>query len=381
MKLMHLGDLHLGKHVHEFSMIEDQRYILKEIIQIAKEQSVDAVLIAGDLYDRSLPGEEAVILFDTFLTELADLGKSVFVISGNHDSEERLNFGSRLFRSNQIYITGKYKGEMEYIDLEDAYGPLHIWMMPYIKASRVAYYYPEEDTSSYEAAFRTALSKCDISSSERNVILLHQFVIGASGDPQAAGSESSLLSVGTIEKVSADCFDDFDYVAMGHIHTPQAVGRETCRYAGSPLKYSLNQRELNSQKSVTLITMEEKGKVIVESLPLKPLREIRRIYGKLEDLLAHAADTEDYIYATLTDEIVPFDAMARLREVYPNTMKLDYDNEAYRALEILEEESGSAGKSFQELFFEFYHFIHGREPNEEEWEVLEEIAREAGVME
>ena len=200
-----------------------------------------------------------------------------------------------------------------------------MWLMPYVKASRVAHYYPEEDTSTYEAAFRTAIGKCSLSSAERNVILVHQFVTGKNGDPETAGSESSVLSVGTIEKISADCFEDFDYVAMGHIHRCQAVGRETCRYAGSPLKYSLNTRELNSQKMVPVITMLEKGNVKVELFPLKPLREIRRIRGELKSLLENAVDTEDYIYATLTDETVQLDAMSRMREIYPNIMKLDYD--------------------------------------------------------
>lgn len=381
MKFIHLGDLHLGKNVNEFSMIEDQKYILNEIIEIIKRESVDAVLIAGDIYDRSIPSEEAVKLFDSFLTELSRMGKSVFAISGNHDSDERLNFGSRLFTANRIYIAGRYDGKIEHIDVEDEHGVIHVWLMPYVKASRVAHFYPDEDTSTYDAAFRTAIGKCNVDSSERNLILVHQFVTGKSEEPELSGSESVMLNVGTIEKISSDCFDSFDYVAMGHIHGAQAVGRETCRYAGSPLKYSLNQRELNREKTVPVITLSEKGKVKVEKFPLKPLREIRRIKGELKYLIENAVDTDDYIYATLTDETIQFDAMSRLQEVYPNTMKLDYDNESTRAIQEFDGAADTEGKSFQELVFDFYKIINGSEPSEEEWEILQEVAKEAGVIE
>lgn len=381
MKFIHLGDIHLGKNVNEFSMIEDQKYILNEILEIIEKESVDAVLLAGDIYDRSVPSEEAVKLFDVFLTNMAQMGKSVFAISGNHDSDERLNFGSRLFQANKIYIAGRYDGNIECIDVEDEYGILHIWLLPYIKASRVAHYYPDGDTSSYDAAFRTAVGACDINTSERNVILVHQFVTGKSEDPELSGSENAMLSIGTIEKIGYDCFDPFDYVAMGHIHSCQAVGRETCRYAGSPLKYSLNQREINSTKTVPVITMAEKGSVKVETFPLKPRREVRRIRGNLKDLIENAVDTEDYIYVTLTDEEAQFDAMARVQEVYPNTMKLDYDNAATRAIQESEGVAVVEGKSFQELIFEFYKMQNGTEPGEKEWKILEEVAREAGVIE
>lgn len=381
MKFIHLADLHLGKNVNEFSMIEDQKYILNEIIEIIKRESVDAVLIAGDIYDRSVPSEEAVKLLDSFLTQLSEMGKAVFAVSGNHDSDERLNFGSRLFASNHIYIAGRYDGEIEHIDVEDEYGVIHVWLMPYVKASRVAHFYPEADTSTYDAAFCTAIEKCQVNISERNLILVHQFVTGKSKEPELAGSESALLNIGTIDKIGADCFDSFDYVAMGHIHSCQAVGRETCRYAGSPLKYSLSQREMNSEKTVPVITMGGKGNVKVELVPLKPLREVRRIKGELKHLIENAVDTEDYIYATLTDEAVQFDAMARLQEVYPNIMKLDYDNRATRALHESDDAAETEGKSFHELMLDFYQLMNGGEPDEEEWRIIEEVAREAGVIE
>lgn len=385
MKFIHLGDIHLGKNVNEFSMIEDQKYILHEIINLIKRESVDAVLIAGDIYDRSIPSEEAVKLFDFFLTTMAEMGRKVFAIAGNHDSEERLHFGSKLFQVNHIYISGHYDGKIECVDVEDEYGVIHIWLLPYVKASRVAHFYPDEvnmkEGNTYNKAFKTAIEKCNLDKSHRNLILTHQFVVGKSEEPELAGSENAMLSVGTIDQISFECFDGFDYVAMGHIHSAQMVGRETCRYAGSPLKYSLNQREIAKEKTVPIITMSEKGNVKVECFPLKPLREVRRIKGNLKDLIENAVDTEDYIYATLTDEVTQFNAMARLQEVYPNTMKLDYDNHSTRAIKEFEGELETEGKGFHELMLDFYKLMNGTEPSEEEWNILKEVAEEAGIIE
>lgn len=379
MKILHLGDIHLGKSVNEFSMIDDQRYILNQIIEIIEKHKIDAVCIAGDVYDRSVPSEEAVKLLDYFLTTLSQMGKSVFMISGNHDSDERLQFGSQLLRAKQVYIAGRYDGVVEHVVLEDEFGPFHVWMLPYVKASRVAHYFPKADTSSYDAAFRTAIAACEVNEKERNVILVHQFVTGKSEDPLLSGSESAMVSVGTVEKIGYDCFDSFDYVAMGHIHGCQAVGRETCRYAGSPLKYSLNPKEINSEKTVPVVTFGEKGNVVVELVPLVPRREVRHLRGELKELLANAIDTDDYIYATLTDDNAQFDAMARLQEVYPNVMKMDYDNLSTRTLQE-EAVAETEGKSFEELIFEFYEWMNGTQPSEAEWKILQEVAKEAGVI-
>ncbi|MBR4019853.1 MAG: exonuclease SbcCD subunit D [Firmicutes bacterium] len=381
MKFIHLGDLHLGKNVNDFSMIEDQRYILNQITDIIEAQEIDAVLLAGDIYDRSIPSEEAVKLFDTFLTKLAALGRSVFAVSGNHDSDERLHFGSRLFAAKNIYINGRYDGEIPCVTVEDDYGPLHIWLLPYIKASRVGHFLPEADTSTYDKAFRAVIDHADVDATERNLLVLHQFVTGAAREPELAGSETMVLNVGTIDKIGADCFDVFDYVAMGHIHRAQAVGRETCRYAGSMLKYSLDRNELAQTKTVPVITMGAKGEVEVELIPLQPLREIRHIRGRLHDLIVSATDTEDYIYATLTDEETQFDAMARLQEVYPRVMKLDYDNAASRALGAEGDGPVTEGKNFHQLIGEFFQLYQGSQPDEKEWAIIEETAREAGVIE
>ena len=382
MKFIHLGDLHIGKHVNDFSMIEDQKYILEQVVDLIEEKEIDGVLLAGDIYDRAVPSEEAVRVFDSFLTTMADKNKYVFVISGNHDSDERLNYGSKLFESNHIYIAGKYEGKTKCVDVKDKHGILHVWLMPYVKASRVAHYFPEAEINTYDDAFKTAISKCHVNTEERNIIVTHQFVTSSSSaEPELAGSETIMLNVGTLDRISAECFDDFDYVAMGHIHGSQAVGRETCRYSGSLLKYSLNAREINSVKSIPVITFEEKGNVAVELISLKPRREIRHIRGNLKELIEYGVDTDDYIYATLTDEITQFDALARMQEVYPNIMKLDYDNSETRALLEEDADYNTEGKSFDELIRDFFSIYHGKEPNDKEWELLMEVAREAGVIE
>lgn len=379
MKFIHLGDLHIGKSVNGFSMINDQKYILKEIIRIGRERNIDAVLIAGDVYDRSIPSEQAVELFDDFLTELSGLGWKVYMVSGNHDSDERLNFGSSLFQANNVYIAGKYDGKVQKYELPDEHGVVNIWLMPFVKASRVGHYFPDADTSTYDAAFRVVVESCDVDETQRNVMVAHQLVTGRTKDVELSGSESSYLNIGTLERITADCFDAFDYVALGHIHGPQKIEREECRYSGSPLKYSL--KEIGKDKSVPVVTMGEKGKIDIELVPLKPLRNMRKITGPLEELVASAVDTEDYIHAVLTDESAQFDAMVRIRDVYPHTMKLEYDNSETRAMRDSDGVVVTEDKSFHELVQEFYKMMKGAEPTEEEWEVIEDVAREVGVLE
>ncbi len=381
MKLIHLGDLHIGKSLNEFSLIEDQKYILNEIINLIDTKGIDGVILAGDIYDRTIPSEEAVKVLDNFFTKLASMGKMVFAVSGNHDSDERLNYGSKLFEANNIYIAGKYNGETRCIDVEDEHGMVHVWLMPYVKVSRVAHYFPDEKIENYDAAFKTVINNCNVNVDERNIIVTHQFVTSASSHPELAGSETGILNVGTIDRVSAECFDDFDYVAMGHIHSAQAVGRETCRYSGSLLKYSLEKNELNREKTIPIITLGAKGDVQVELTAIKPLRDIRHIRGNLQDLINSAVDTEDYIFATLTDEETQFDAKARLQEVYPYIMKLNYDNKETRAFLDAEKDIETEGKSFHELVTDFFTLFHGAEPTENEWAIIEEVAKEAGVIE
>ena len=379
MRFIHLGDLHLGKNVNEFSMIKDQEYILNKVVSIIEDKKLDAVVIAGDIYDRSVPSEEAVKLYNDFLKAVVSKGANVFVISGNHDSDVRTDFGSWMMEECGVYVSGVYDGSVKSVTVEDEYGEVCFHLLPYIKAPYVRNFYPDADITSYDSALRVAVSKCEVDKDKRNVILAHQFIAGKSSGPEFAGSENDALNVGTIECAGYDIFDDFDYVALGHIHSPQSIGRDTVRYAGSPLKYSLEDREISRDKMFTIVELKEKNNVEIELIPIRPLREVRHIKGHLKDILESAEDTDDYIYATLTDEESQYEAMARLREIYPNTMKMDYDNSSTRHIA---EESNivTDGKSFEELMEDFFTFSRGSGPDEKEWDIIKKVAKEAGVI-
>lgn len=380
MKFLHLGDLHVGKSLSDFNLIEDQKYILEQILEVAEKQKVDAVLMAGDIYDKSIPSEEAVKLFDYFLCELTKRKLKTFIISGNHDSDERLNFGSSLFETSQLYISAKYNGELYKRELEDEYGRINVYLLPFVKASQVRHFFPEGDIDSYDKAVRVILEHADIKAEERNILVAHQFVTGMGDDPVCAGSESlSVLQVGNVERIGADCFKDFDYVALGHIHSPQRVGRDEVRYAGSLLKYSLS--EANNDKSVPVITLKEKGEVSIELVPLKPYRDLRHLKGRMEQLLdkKNIKNQEDFIYATLTDEDPINDAMGIFRQYYPNMVKIDYDNSRTRAVEQVDIAQITEDKSFSELISDFYRLMYHCEISEEEMALMEKVAGEAGV--
>lgn len=379
MKLLHLGDLHIGKSVNDYSMIEDQRYILDQIMEIAVEREIDSFLIAGDVYDKSVPSEEAVGVFDRFLCQMAERKKKAFIISGNHDSDERLHFGSALFASHDIYIASKYGGTLSKQTIMDEHGAVNIYLLPFVKASQVRHFFPDQEIDSYDKAVRTVIEHADIDQGERNILVAHQFVAGRSGEVVLAGSENAAVQhVGTVEKIGADCFDAFDYVALGHIHSPQRVAGDRVRYSGSPLKYSLS--EIRNEKSVPLIDLGRKGEVAVELVPLKPLRDMRRVKGKLEQILQreHILSPEDYIYVTLTDETPISDAMAIIRQHYPNAMKVDYDNSFTREREELDV-AAAAEKSFQEMIGDFYQMMYGQEISQEEENIMKEVAGEVGV--
>ena len=379
MKFIHLGDLHLGKNVNGFSMIEDQKYILDQVVKIAENRKLDAVIIAGDIYDRSVPSEEAIKLYNDFLKQVVSKGMKVFAISGNHDSDVRTDFGSWMMEESGVYVRGVYDGKVDFITVEDEYGKINVYLLPYVKASHVKYFYPEEEITNYDSVFRCVLSKCNINTKERNVMVAHQFVAGKSDDLEFAGSENDALNVGTIDCIGYDVFDDFDYVALGHIHSPQKIGRDTLRYAGSPLKYSLEDTEIRNGKKFTIVEIKEKGNVSVELIDIKPLREVRHLKGNLEDILKNAVDKEDYIYATLMDEDTVYEAMARLRQVYPNTMKMDYDNSTTRHI-AEDSDIVTDGKSFEELMNDFFTFSRGKELDDKEWDIIRKVAKEVGVI-
>lgn len=384
MKFLHLADLHIGKVVNEISMLDDQRFILSQILDLAKAHGASALVIAGDVYDKTIPSEDAVRVLGDFLTEAAERGLKVLMISGNHDSDERLAFGSGLFEAGGVYIGAKYEGKIRKAVLADEYGPVNFYLLPFVKASLVRYYHPDEELKTYGEALRIAIGAAGVDWGERNVIVSHQFVLGKGDLPEMAGSEKFRPEdMGTVERVGSEVYAGFEYAALGHIHSPQEAGGPQIRYAGSPLAYSLSAREIGQEKTVPLVTLGGKGEdVKVDLLPLVPRRRIRHLKGPIAQLLSqeNVTDPDDYIYATLTDETPVPDAMDRIRSVYPNAMKLDYCNSHTRALEELDLGDIAGEKSFDELMGDFYGKIIGGSPSEEEWAILRAAAREAGVI-
>ena len=362
MKLIHLSDLHLGKRVNEFSMLEDQAFILQEILRIIDEEQPQAVLLAGDIYDKSVPSGEAVQLFDGFLWELSSRKLQVFVISGNHDSPERLSFGGRLMEGSGIHLSPVYSGKVEPVVLEDAYGPVNVYLLPFLKPAHVRRYFPEEEIGTYTEALGKEVEALEIHKEQRNVLVTHQFVTGASR------SDSEEISVGGSDNVDASVFDDFDYVALGHIHGPQNIGSPRIRYCGTPLKYSFS--EVGQQKSVTVAELKEKGTLEVAARPLTPLRDLREIRGSYLEVTAKSfyegRNREDYLHITLTDEEDVPDGAAKLRVIYPNLMRLDYDNARTRSRNLPEGAEEPAAKPPLELFEEFYERQNNQPMTEEQ---------------
>jgi len=381
MKILHLGDLHLGKSIGDFDLIDDQKYMLDQILDILSEKQIDVVIMAGDIYDKSVPSEAATNLLDYFFDKIAELNIVAYVISGNHDSDDRLSYGRNAFKSRKINIYSVFDGTMQAHTLSDEFGDVSFYLLPFVKASQVRHFYQDAEISSYEDAVRTIIDNTEIDEKNRNIIIAHQYVAGKGEDPVKGGSEGlSVQNVGTIEKIGYSCFDLFDYAALGHIHSPQRVGRDEVRYAGSMLKYSLS--EVDNHKSVPVITLGKKGDVKIELIPLIPMREMRHIKGKMAILLDknNIENTNDFIYATLTDEDVINDAMGIFQQVYPNTIKIDYDNAHTRAIKETEIIASTENKSFSDLISEFYTMMYGHEMSEEEKALMETVAREAGVV-
>lgn len=395
MKLLHISDLHIGKRVNEFSMVEDQKYILDRIIEIAKQEQADGVMIAGDIYDKSVPSAEAVQIFDRFLTGFARLGIKVFAVSGNHDSAERIAFGAQLMKGRGVYLSPVYDGNIEKITLSDEYGALNIYLLPFIKPAMVRHVLDREQKTagsqfrsgreqaeeggqletgreqaegdgcsgssrkawqesnlpeSYQEAVKLAVERMKVDGTKRNVLVAHQFVTGA------GRCESEEVVVGGLDNVDAEVFQAFDYVALGHIHSPQWVGRETVRYCGTPLKYSFSEAE--QEKSVTVVELGEKGGVELRTIPLTPLHDMRKISGTYMEVTARSfyqdINREDYVQVTLTDEEDIPDGLKKLRIIYPNLMRLVYDNHRTRQNRELGAVQDMEQKSELELFGEFY---------------------------
>lgn len=376
MKLFHLADLHIGKTVNKFSMLEDQKHILTQILDAIDEQNPDAIMIAGDIYDQIIPSGAAVSLFDDFLTELTSRNIIVMYISGNHDSSERLEYASRILKNNHIYIAGVFDGSLRKITFEDTYGKINFYLLPFVRPANVRAYYPDERISSYSDAIEVVLKNTLLDSTERNILIAHQFVLPISGDVER--SDSEIEPVGGLNSVPAGLFDEFDYVALGHLHGPQNLGSERVRYSGSPLKYSFS--ETSHKKSITVLDIQEKGKLLQSFIPLIPLHDMRKIKGPFSDITSKEilieGDVNDYMHITLTDEDEIVDAIGKIRRFYPNVMELSFDNRRTRHEADLSEQLDIERKSPMILFENFFKEQNGVELSETQKSITETLLKE-----
>ena len=380
MKLIHLSDLHLGKRVNEFSMIEDQKYILNQILGIIDEEQPDGILLAGDLYDRPVPSAEAVQLLDSFLTRLAKRKIPVYAISGNHDSAERIAFGSHIMSSSGICMSPVYDGKTAKYCLMDNYGEVWIHLLPFIRPAVVRHVFAGEEGAeeirTYQEAVQAAVEHMDLDTEKRNVLVAHQFVVGA------MSCDSEEITVGGIDQIEGAVFRDFDYVALGHFHSPQNVGNDRISYSGTPLKYSFS--EAGQQKSVTVVELGEKGTLEVREIQLKPLRDMRKLKGTYMAITSLSnyqdTNTEDYVQITLTDEEDIVDGMQKLRTIYPNLMRLEYDNFRTRKNQKVTGTETVEKKSELEYFEEFFELQNNQPMNEEQRKFSEELIRKLGEV-
>ena len=369
MKIMHLSDLHIGKKVNEYSMLQDQIYILKEILRIIDNEKVETVIIAGDVYDRSLPPNEALELFDEFLYQLSSRNVNVFVISGNHDSPERISYGGRMMTENKIFLSPVYDGNVKPITLNDDYGEVNFYLLPFVRPADIRRYFPDENIENYTDAVKVAIDNMNVDFNERNILVTHQFVTGAEL------SESEDIIVGGTDNVSGEVFDGFDYVALGHIHREQTVGKDNIRYCGTPLKYSFS--EAKHIKSVTILDFNDKGNIEYSKIPLTPFRDMREIRGTYYELTLksnyESTNTEDYLHITLTDEEDIPDAIGKLRSIYPNIMKLDYDNLRTRGSGTVDAIENIESKSPFELFADLFKQQNNQDMSEEQEEIMRNL--------
>lgn len=367
MRLLHISDLHLGKRVNEYSMLDDQAYILEQILEISEQEKVEGVLIAGDVYDKPVPPAEAVRLLDELLSSFADRKIPVFFISGNHDSKERLSFGAELFKKGNVYIASE--GFYEKINWKDEWGEIDFWMMPFLKPAQVRMVWPEKEIVTYTEAVRAVIEEMNPDPEKRNILIAHQFVSGASR------CESEEVVIGGLDQVDASVLECFDYVALGHLHRPQSVGRETVRYCGTPLKYSFS--EIHDKKSVTVVDVGKKGQVDVKEVELVPLRDMKELKGTYLELTSRSfyerQEKNSYYHITLTDEEDVLDAISKLRMIYPNLMKLDYDNVRVRSQARYDEIDEVEKKSPEEIVDDFYQLVNGTPLSEKQKKMVAEI--------
>ena len=373
MKFIHISDLHLGKRVYEYSMIEEQKNALEQVVKAVDDKNVDGIFIAGDIYDKSVPTIEAIELFDSFLVELSKRDIDIFIISGNHDSPERIGFGAELLKSKRIYISKAYEGNIEYIDMEDEYGKVRVHLIPFLKPANVRRFYPDDDITDFNSAIRTVVDNMEINSSHRNVVLVHQFITGA------VRSESEESFLGGMDNIEYDLFDQFDYVALGHIHKPQAMGRQQVRYSGALVKYALD--EVEQVKSITYLELKDKGDVLIDTIPIVPIHEMRRIEGTYMELTDRNMyiDTkvDDYLHVILKDEEDVPDALRKLRVIYPNILKLEYDNTRTRLRNSVIEREAVRKKEPIEYIEELFVMQNNTDMTSEQISVLRQIMEDS----
>ncbi len=370
MKFLHISDLHLGKQLAEYSLLEDQRYILRQILDIVADRQPDAVVVAGDLYDKPVPPAEAVTVLDWFITSLTEMGVALLMISGNHDSPERLDFGSGLFEEKGVYLVGQFNGAPKKVTLGKPDDQADFYLLPFIRPGNVRPFYPDEEIKSYDDAMRCVMKNLTLSKEIPSVLVAHQFVTAGGVSPER--SESEVISLGGTDNVDVSNFISFQYVALGHIHRPQRLTRDSVRYAGSPLKYSFSEAEYD--KSVVMVTLNGMEEPSIELIPLVPMRDLRRIRGPLDKLLsdevAAASNREDYLHVTLTDTEPVADPLYRLRQVYPNIMRLSFSS----SLEEEEVEIAACEevehRTPPQLFAEFYNQMQGEPLSEEDGKLV-----------
>jgi len=389
MRILHLADLHLGKNMNGFSLIEDQHYILEQILSIVETHQTEAVLIAGDVFDKAMPSAEAVKLLDDFLSGLTEKNQKVFMISGNHDSAQRIAYGGQIMKKADVYVSPVFRGIPEPVTLTDAWGKLNIYLLPFIRPAVVRTVFSKEkqeqteqekidqeqtedqstEIQSYQAAVEYVIRQIKLDLGSRNVLVAHQFLTNAKP------SESEEFSVGGMENIDASLFGSFDYTALGHIHRAQKVWQETIRYAGTPLKYSFS--EAGQQKSVTLVDLEEKGKVQISEIPLTPFRDCREVHGSYMEVTAREQyqqkNTQDFVHVILTDEEEIFQAVSKLRLIYPNLMKLDYDNSRTRQNRMISAPLEEMSRSPMDLFEEFYELQNNQPMTQEQKDYAQEL--------
>ena len=373
MRFLHLADLHIGKRVNGFSMIEDQKFVFEQVYNVIENEKIDGIIMAGDIYEKPVPSAEAVKLFDEMLTRLVSINLPIFVISGNHDSAERIGFGSDILSAAKVYMSRVYNGNLQKIELEDDYGKINVYLLPFIKPATVKNIYKEAEIKDYDDALEYVLSQEKIDKTKRNVIVSHQFVTGA------LRSESEEVSVGGLDNVSVENYEAFDYVALGHIHRAQQMGRESARYAGTLLKYSFSEEKHN--KSMTIVDLKEKGNIEIKEIPVKPLHDLKTIKGKFSKITSEEfykeLKKEDYYRAVLTDEDDILNAIGKLKSIYPNLMSMEYDNTRTRSYSVVDNVETGETKSPLDYFEEFFEKQNGRKMSEKQRNYLLEILGEA----